>query len=156
MIHRSNFGFGLIVRGRWISGKKKFITRCIDVSQEDIPIYEEEQQPNTISNELETPYEQFVVLSTSIHEYKYCGYLYDESAGDKSYPIPPGLRFANYLKIKDVQIVGDFKSAEFAGFAQNQNFGLGGNALTGGQKLLLIYGSLLLFFALFLSGYWLQ
>ncbi|RZC48804.1 hypothetical protein C5167_017241 [Papaver somniferum] len=154
--------------------KHKFITRCIDVSQEDKPISEEEQQPNTTSNELESPYaeevifdkrrleEQFAVLNTGIHECKSCGYLYDESAGDKSYPVPPGLPFAKLPEDWRCPTCGaaqsffQSKSVEIAGFAQNQNFGFGGNALTGGQKLLLIYGSLLLFFALFLSGYWLQ
>ena len=40
-----------------------------------------------------------------------------------------------------------------AGFASNQQYGLGGNGLTAGQKSLLIYGSLLVFFGIFLSGY---
>lgn len=40
-----------------------------------------------------------------------------------------------------------------AGFAENQNYGLGTNSMTGDQKLLLIYGGLALFFILFLGGY---
>lgn len=40
-----------------------------------------------------------------------------------------------------------------AGFAENQQYGLGTNSMTGGQKLLIIYGSLLAFVMLFLLGY---
>ena len=43
-----------------------------------------------------------------------------------------------------------------AGFAENQGYGLGGNSLTSGQKSLLIYGSLLVGFAFFILGYFLQ
>ena len=48
------------------------------------------------------------------------------------------------------------KAREIAGFAENQKYGLGTNSLTSGQKGALIYGSLLLFFALFLAGYFVQ
>ncbi|KQJ96055.1 uncharacterized protein LOC100832567 [Brachypodium distachyon] len=106
--------------------------------------------------------EQFAVLNTGVYECRSCGYLYDQAKGDPSYPVPPGLPFA---KLPDdwlcptcgaAQSFFDSKSVEIAGFAQNQQFGLGGNSLTGGQKTLLIYGSLLVGFAFFLSGYFLQ
>lgn len=42
---------------------------------------------------------------------------------------------------------------EVAGFAENQGYGLGTNTMTGEQKSLLIYGSLLFFIFLFLLGY---
>lgn len=48
------------------------------------------------------------------------------------------------------------KAKEVAGFAANQGYGLGTNSMTGDQKSLLIYGSLLFFFALFLLGYTLE
>lgn len=48
------------------------------------------------------------------------------------------------------------KAKEIAGFAENQRYGLGTNSLTGGQKSLLIFGSLLAFFFLFLAGYFIQ
>lgn len=48
------------------------------------------------------------------------------------------------------------KSREVAGFAQNQSYGLGGNALTEAQKSLLIWGSLGLGFLMFMSGYLLE
>ena len=106
--------------------------------------------------------EKFAVLNTGIYECRSCGYKYDEAAGDPSYPIPPGLQFS---KLPDdwrcptcgaAQTFFESKSVEIAGFAQNQQFGLGGNTLTSGQKALLIFGSLFFFFVLFLSGYFLQ
>lgn len=48
------------------------------------------------------------------------------------------------------------KAKEIAGFAENQKYGLGTNSLTGGQKSLLIFGSLFAFFFLFLAGYFIQ
>lgn len=43
-----------------------------------------------------------------------------------------------------------------AGFAENQGYGLGTNSMTSEQKSLLIYGSLVAFFALFMAGYFLD
>jgi transcription elongation factor Elf1 len=48
------------------------------------------------------------------------------------------------------------QETEVAGFAANQGYGLGTNAMTEGQKSGLIYGSLITFFFLFLCGYFLQ
>ena len=48
------------------------------------------------------------------------------------------------------------QNIKVAGFAENQQYGLGGNSLTAGQKSLLIYGSLVFFFGLFIAGYLLQ
>jgi hypothetical protein len=39
-----------------------------------------------------------------------------------------------------------------AGFAENQQYGLGTNSMTGEQKSLLIYGALAVFFIMFLAG----
>ncbi|CAN8241581.1 unnamed protein product [Cochlearia groenlandica] len=106
--------------------------------------------------------EKFAVLNTGIYECRSCGYKYDESAGDPSYPIPPGFQFEKLPEDWRCPTCGAAKSffeskmVEIAGFAQNQQYGLGGNALTSGQKTALIFGSLLLFFMLFLSGYFIQ
>ncbi|GMI79223.1 hypothetical protein HRI_001591600 [Hibiscus trionum] len=106
--------------------------------------------------------EKFAVLNTGIYECRSCGFKYDEAVGDPSYPIPPGFQFD---KLPDdwrcptcgaAQSFFQSKSVEIAGFAQNQQYGLGGNTLTSGQKALLIYGTLFFFFVLFLSGYFLQ
>jgi rubredoxin len=47
----------------------------------------------------------------------------------------------------------DSRVTVVAGFAANQGYGLGSNSMTEGQKSALIYGTLVLFFVLFLAGY---
>jgi len=43
-----------------------------------------------------------------------------------------------------------------AGFEQNQTYGLGANSMTSDEKSGLIFGSLAVFFGLFLAGYFLE
>ncbi|KAK7397283.1 hypothetical protein VNO78_18451 [Psophocarpus tetragonolobus] len=133
-------------------GKQRRI-KSVEVSKEESA--ESEEDPRRME-------EKFAVLNTGIYECRSCGYKYDEALGDPSYPIPPGFQFQ---KLPDdwrcptcgaSQSFFDSKSVQIAGFAQNQQYGLGGNSLTSAQKTILIYGSLLFFFALFLSGYFLQ
>ncbi|XP_024356462.1 uncharacterized protein [Physcomitrium patens] len=106
--------------------------------------------------------EKFAVLNTGAYECRSCGHVYEEAKGDASYPVAAGTYFRDLPEDWLCPTCGAAKSyyqpksVEVAGFAQNQQFGLGGNTLTSGQKSLLIYGSLLAFFALFLSGYFLQ
>ncbi|RVW27452.1 hypothetical protein VitviT2T_021235 [Vitis vinifera] len=151
--------------------KAQFSSRSVDVSKEDKPTSE---QPDSSTPTSDSPpqepenfdkrrlEEKFAVLNTGIYECRSCGYKYDEAAGDPSYPIPPGLQFDKLPDDWRCPTCGaarsffESKSVEIAGFAQNQQFGLGGNTLTSGQKAVLIYGSLLFFFVLFLSGYFLQ
>lgn len=147
-----------------------FITNSIDVSKEDAPTSE---RPTLSPIDTPEPLEEekfderrieekFAVLNTGIYECRSCGYKFDEAVGDSSYPIPPGLPFEKLPEDWRCPTCGaaksffESKSVEIAGFAQNQQYGLGGNTLTSGQKLVLIYGSLLVFFVLFLSGYFLQ
>ncbi|GJN35168.1 hypothetical protein PR202_gb23915 [Eleusine coracana subsp. coracana] len=127
--------------------------------EEATPSLEEDDGPKLDPRRLE---EKFAVLNTGIHECRSCGYRYDQAAGDPSYPVPPGLPFAQLPDDWRCPTCGaaqsffESKSVEIAGFAENQQFGLGGNSLTSGQKGLLIYGSLFLGFLFFLSGYFLQ
>ncbi|XP_020597108.1 uncharacterized protein LOC110036898 [Phalaenopsis equestris] len=151
---------------------RQVILFSVDVSKDDKPLSNDRpvpvdpaetrdkvQEKNLDPRRLE---ERLAVLNTGIYECRSCGNRYDEAVGDPSYPIPPGFRFEKLPEDWRCSTCGaaksffESKSVEIAGFAQNQNFGLGANTLTGGQKALLIYGSLLLAFALFLSGYFLQ
>ncbi|KAL2461054.1 Rubredoxin-like superfamily protein [Abeliophyllum distichum] len=146
------------------------IIKSVDVSKEDKqPISETTQDAETPDEEVsEVTFdkrrleEKFAVLNTGIYECRSCGFRYDEAAGDPSYPIPPGLSFDKLPEDWRCPTCGasqsffESKSVEIAGFAQNQQFGLGGNALTSGQKALLIYGGLFLGFLFFLSGYFIQ
>ncbi|QCD77668.1 uncharacterized protein LOC114187723 [Vigna unguiculata] len=146
---------------------RKLTVNSIDVSKEDTtpspsPTPTPEPAPEAENLDPRRLEEKFAVLNTGIYECRSCGYKYDEAVGDPSYPIPPGFQFE---KLPDdwrcptcgaAQSFFESKSVQIAGFAQNQQYGLGGNSLTSGQKTVLIYGSLLLFFALFLGGYFLQ
>ncbi|KAE8734686.1 Rubredoxin 4 [Hibiscus syriacus] len=147
-----------------------FIIHSIDVSKEDsqeTPASNSENQSQEPSGEEEKfdkrrLEEKFAVLNTGIYECRSCGFKYDEAVGDPSYPIPPGYQFDKLPDDWRCPTCGaaksffQSKSVEIAGFAQNQQYGLGGNTLTSGQKALLIYGTLFFFFVLFLSGYFLQ
>ncbi|KAM7508438.1 hypothetical protein LguiA_018891 [Lonicera macranthoides] len=151
----------------------KFTPKSIDVSKEDKPTSEQPISEQPISEEpisefappepqKKRPEEKFAVLNTGIYECQSCGYLYNQSVGDPSYPIPPGLPLEKLPEDWRCATCGAAKSffvsksVEIAGFAENQQYGLGGNTLTSGQKALLIYGGLLLGFVLFLSGYFIQ
>ncbi|THU67009.1 hypothetical protein C4D60_Mb05t20160 [Musa balbisiana] len=149
-----------------------FAVSSVDVSKEDKPL--SSQPDDTSSSPEPSPpedekkldprrlEERFAVLNTGIYECRSCGYRYNEAAGDPSYPIPPGFQFEKLPDDWRCPTCGaaksffESKSVEIAGFAQNQQFGLGGNSLTSGQKALLIYGGLLLGFLFFISGYFLQ
>lgn len=106
--------------------------------------------------------ERYAVINTGAYECRSCGHVYEEQKGDSTYPVAAGTLFRDLPEDWLCPTCGaaktyyQTKSVEVAGFAQNQQYGLGGNTLTEGQKSLLIYGSLLFFFALFLSGYFLQ
>lgn len=148
----------------------------IDVSKEDTPTEAQEEEEGKKEKEKEKEAweeemllsdrlraeEKFAVLNTGVYQCRSCGYIYDKAIGDPSYPIPPGMELESLPEDWRCPTCGaaksffESKSIEIAGFAQNQQFGLGGNTLTSGQKTLLIYGSLLLFFGIFLSGYFLQ
>ncbi|BBN11688.1 hypothetical protein MPTK1_5g13990 [Marchantia polymorpha subsp. ruderalis] len=106
--------------------------------------------------------ERFAVINTGKFECRSCGYVYDAAKGDTNYPIAAGIEFGGLPEDWRCPTCGaaktyfQSKSVEIAGFAQNQQFGLGGNSLTEGQKSLLIYGTFAFFFTLFLAGYLLQ
>uniref|UniRef100_A0A7C8Z6Y3 Rubredoxin-like domain-containing protein n=1 Tax=Opuntia streptacantha TaxID=393608 RepID=A0A7C8Z6Y3_OPUST len=142
--------------------------KSVDVSQEDKPISEQSNSVQPSSSDSSEKLDQrrleekFAVLNTGIYECRSCGYRYDEAEGDPVYPIPPGLPFGQLPEDWRCPTCGaaksffESKSVEIAGFAQNQQFGIGVNSLTSGQKAVLIYGSLFFFFCLFLGGYFLQ
>lgn len=100
-----------------------------------------------------------MVVGTGEAECKGCGYTYTPRKGDPDYPIPPGVQFNKLPDDWNCPVCGaekglfQSKQREVAGFAENQGYGLGTNAMTGEQKSLLIYGSLGFFFFLFILGY---
>eukprot|EP00270_Netrium_digitus_P007403 TRINITY_DN2154_c0_g1_i3.p1 TRINITY_DN2154_c0_g1~~TRINITY_DN2154_c0_g1_i3.p1 ORF type:complete len:192 (+),score=33.06 TRINITY_DN2154_c0_g1_i3:93-668(+) len=106
--------------------------------------------------------ETYAVIDTGKWECRSCGYVYDQSRGDAFYPVAAGIEFSNLPADWRCPTCGAApemfvsKSRQVAGFAQNQKYGFGTNSLTAGQKGILIWGSLALFFLLFLSGYFLN
>jgi rubredoxin len=106
--------------------------------------------------------EKFMVIGQGSATCKSCGYEYRPENGDPDFPIPRGMNFEVTPEDYVCPVCGSSKQQfvasvkVVAGFAENQKYGLGTNGMTGDQKLLLIYGSLLTFFALFIAGYGLQ
>lgn len=103
--------------------------------------------------------EQFAVIDSGMWECQACSYVYTEKDGDPEFPVAKGTSWKNLPEDWYCPTCGGpknmfrSKSKQVAGFSQNQGYGLGGNTLTEGQKSILIYGSLLFFFALFIAGY---
>ena len=95
-------------------------------------------------------------------ECRSCGYVYDPDEGVKKVNIAPGTAFEDLdplafrcpvcrSKVAAFRDIGPATKA--SGFEENLNYGLGVNRMTPGQKNVLIFGSLALGFAFFLSLY---
>ena len=93
------------------------------------------------------------------HECQSCMYTYLPAKGDDFYPVAAGTPFKDLPGDWRCPTCGAEKTTfknlgkRVAGFEQNQSYGLGANTMTGGEKSILIYGSLAAFFFLFLGGY---
>ncbi|GAB0497390.1 hypothetical protein MMPV_009940 [Pyropia vietnamensis] len=103
--------------------------------------------------------EKFIEIDEGNYECPTCNYVYEPRKGEFLSGIKSGTAFADLPADFRCPSCKTPKSAfvpikkVIAGFADNQNYGIGTNSLTGGQKSALIYGSLAVFFLLFLSGY---
>ena len=95
-------------------------------------------------------------------ECRSCGYVYDPDEGVKKVGIDAGTAFSDLDPLSFRCPVCRSKVAAFrdigprtkaSGFEENLNYGLGVNRMTPGQKNVLIFGSLALGFAFFLSLY---
>jgi rubredoxin len=97
------------------------------------------------------------------HECSSCGYLYVPMQGDERQGVAAGTLFddlpekwrcpvcsASKRRFQNLGPVGS------VGFKENAKYGLGVNTLEPGQKNLLIFGTLFVFFLIFLSLYGLQ
>ena len=95
-------------------------------------------------------------------ECRSCGYVYDPDEGVKKVGIAAGTAFEDLdplsfrcpvcrSRVPAFRDIGPRTKA--SGFEENLNYGLGVNRLTPGQKNVLIFGSLALAFAFFLSLY---
>ena len=102
-------------------------------------------------------------IQEEFHRYEcgVCGYIYEPSIGDSKRNVPAGPAFESIntdwrcpvcnTKKKAFADIG--LAAKPSGFAENLGYGFGVNVLTPGQKNLLIFGSLALAVAFFISLY---
>lgn len=101
--------------------------------------------------------EVFLTKETGEYECTNCNYVYKPLWGEGNYP--PGTKFKDLpsnWRCPECRVSKDkFKPVveEIAGFAENQEYGLGFNTMTAGQKSVLIWGSLTIVFVGLLSGY---
>ncbi|AFP65292.1 rubredoxin (nucleomorph) [Chroomonas mesostigmatica CCMP1168] len=137
---------------------KKFFMK---VSQNFDPEYEKEKARKEEIERLRAA-EKFMEIDEGKFECQACGYVYEPEKGDRFAGIEPGTTFPDLpsdfycpacrspkTQFKNIKKV-------IAGFAENQQYGLGGNSLTGEQKNLVIFGILGSAFLLLLSGYLLE
>ena len=95
--------------------------------------------------------EKFMVIGSGTAACKGCGYEYSPDKGDPDFPVPRGVTFQELPSDYCCPICGapkerfESRVRTIAGFAENQQYGLGTNSMTGNQKLLLIYGAFLFF-----------
>ncbi|NET33880.1 MAG: rubredoxin [Cyanothece sp. SIO1E1] len=98
------------------------------------------------------------------HECGACGYIYEPTEGDSKRKIAPGTAFellpedwrCPVCTSRKVQFRNIGPRGAPSGFEENLGFGFGVNALTPGQKSLLIFGGLVVFFLFFISLYGLR
>ena len=121
-------------------------------------------QPVETTEAVETPVETAPESDPRTHRFecRSCGYVYDPDEGVKKIGIEPGTAFVDLDPMSFRCPVCRSRVAAFrdigprtkvSGFDENLDFGLGVNRLTPGQKNVLIFGSLALGFAFFLSLY---
>jgi rubredoxin len=106
--------------------------------------------------------EVFMKKSTGFHKCTNCDWQYDETKGDSMMiggMIKPDTKFKDLPADWRCPVCRASKDAfaevveEIPGFEVNQGYGFGTNSWTAGQKNLAVFGSLGLFFLLFISGY---
>ena len=122
------------------------------------------EQIEAAAEAAESPVESAAETDPRTHRFecRSCGYVYDPGEGVKKLGIISGTAFQDLDAISFRcpvcrSRVGAFTDigprSKASGFEENLNFGLGVNRLTPGQKNVLIFGSLALGFAFFLSLY---
>ena len=121
-------------------------------------------QPVETTEAVETPVETAPESAPRTHRFegRSCGYVNAPDEGVKKVGIEPGTAFEDLdalafrcpvcrSKVTAFRDIGPRTKA--SGFDENLDFGLGVNRMTPGQKNVLIFGSLALGFAFFLSLY---
>jgi rubredoxin len=99
-----------------------------------------------------------------VYECGACGYSYEPAKGDNAGKISAGTAFPDLPDAWRCPVCGARQDrfsnigpvGSPSGFKQNLGYGLGVNTMTPGQKNILIFGALGIFFLLFLSLYGLK
>lgn len=106
--------------------------------------------------------EVFMKKSTGFHKCTNCDWQYDQTKGDSMMiggMIKPDTQFDSLPADWRCPVCRASKDAfvevveEIPGFEVNQGYGFGANSWSSGQKNLAVFGSLGLFFVLFIGGY---
>ena len=106
--------------------------------------------------------EVFMKKSTGFHKCTNCDWQYDQTKGDSMMiggMIKPDTKFGDLPADWRCPVCRASKDAfvevveEIPGFEVNQGYGFGANSWSSGQKNLAVFGSLGLFFVLFIGGY---
>ncbi|WP_353292505.1 rubredoxin [Synechococcus sp. M16CYN] len=118
----------------------------------------------SVAKAVEAPVEPTPETDPRTHRFecRSCGYVYDPEEGVKKIGIEVGTAFIDLnpfsfrcpvcrSKVAAFRDIGPRSKA--SGFQENLGYGLGVNRMTPGQKNVLIFGSLALGFAFFLSLY---
>ena len=128
-----------------------------EIQSDEIP-----SAPSGTISESKGAEEQPTDPRTHRFECRSCGYVYDPDEGVKKVGISAGTAFSDLESLSFRCPVCRSRVAAFrdigprskaSGFEENLDFGLGVNRLTPGQKNVLIFGSMALAFAFFLSLY---
>lgn len=118
----------------------------------------------TETNEINEPIEPNEPKPLNRYECLTCGYVYEPDKGDDKRQVPPETAFEDVAEDWRCPVCSAPKSrfrnvggmGAPSGFKENLKYGLGVNALTPGQKNLLIFAALALGVLFFLSLYGLQ
>ncbi len=111
--------------------------------------------------EQSSPPEVLLIEEPHRYECSSCGYIYEPTVGDPRRGIGEGTLFTDLPKEWRCPVC-TARPASFSdigipskpsGFTENLGFGFGVNVMTPGQKNLLIFGSLAVAFAFFMSLY---
>mmetsp|Transcript_18771 Transcript_18771/g.30434 ORF Transcript_18771/g.30434 Transcript_18771/m.30434 type:complete len:224 (-) Transcript_18771:144-815(-) len=101
--------------------------------------------------------EKFIQRDTGNAKCTNCGYIYYKNKETRGVQLGTEFKFVpdNFVcpSCKAPKAYFKPENIEIAGFEDNQEYGIGTNALTEGQKSVLIFGGLFAFFLLFLAGY---
>jgi len=133
-----------------------------EISDTEIDSLSNPQIDSQVSPEISNT-EVAIALAEELHRHEcgVCGYIYEPSVGDGKRSIPAGTAFEAIAEDWRCPVCNTKKkafadigvAAKPSGFTENLGYGFGVNVMTPGQKNLLIFGSLALAVAFFISLY---